>query len=444
MSSFAGPEPVSSNPFTRIRLDLRRERAATVPFPPGDTNFSPTRTRRFMRDPLPMLLEAYERYGPVFTQRVFHNNVVFALGPEANHHMLVSNAQNFSWRHGHLGDLMPLLGDGLLTIDGEFHRKSRKIMLPAFHKDRVAAWDEVMQDEVNLALDGWHDAMELDVYEWTRTLALKIAMRALFGLDNSNAPTAGHDFEQALRFWSYEPVMQIVRGPGTPWAKMQAATKRLDTVIFNEIASRRASGARGDDILSLLIDAEDEEGAHLSNQHIRDEVMTLLFAGHDTTTSTIAFMFYELARNPQWRDTDFDLLLDETLRLYPPAWIGPRQSIEPFEVCGVKVPGGVPVNYNSWASHHLPDVWEDPERFDPMRFAPGRRELIPKGAYVPFGGGSRTCIGMRFGQAEINVIGSRISERFTLDLQPGFELKIHQMPTITPRHGMPMKVRARA
>jgi cytochrome P450 len=238
--------------------------------------------------------------------------------------------------------------------------------------------------------------------------------------------------------------MQVMRGPRTPWARMQAATKRLDAIIFSEIDRRRATGARGEDILSLLIDARDEEGAGLSNRHIRDEVMTLLFAGHDTTTSTVAFLFYELARNPHERDTDFDLLLDETLRLYPPAWIGPRRSIEPFEVCGVKVPGGIPVNYNSWASHHLPDVWEDPERFDPSRFAPGRRELIPKGAYVPFGGGSRTCIGMRFGQAEIHVIGKRIGERFRLDLQPGYELKIRQMPTISPRHGMPMVVRALA
>ena len=444
MSSFAGPEPVSSNPFTRIALDLRHEREATVPFPAGDTWFSGRRTRRFMREPLPLLLECYERYGPVFTQRVFHHNVIFALGPEANHHILVTNAPNYSWRHGHLGDLMPLLGDGLLTIDGDFHRSSRKIMLPAFHRDRVAAWHEVMEDEVARALEDWHTGLELDVYEWTRTLALKIAMRALFGLDNSNAPTAGHDFEQALRFWSLEPTMQILRGPRTPWAKMQAATARLDAIINSEIDSRRASGARGDDILSLLIDAEDEAGAHLSNQHIRDEVMTLLFAGHDTTTSTVAFLFYELARNPEWQDTDFDLLLDETLRLYPPAWIGPRRSVEPDVICGVPVPGGVPVNYNSWASHHLPDVWEDPFRFDPERFAPGQRELIPKGAYVPFGGGSRTCIGMRFGQAEINVIGKRIRERYTLGLQPGFELSIHQMPTITPRHGMPMTVRARS
>jgi cytochrome P450 len=173
-------------------------------------------------------------------------------------------------------------------------------------------------------------------------------------------------------------------------------------------------------------------------------VMTLLFAGHDTTTSTVAFLFYELARNPKvLDDPSFDLgqAIDETLRLYPPAWIGPRRSIEPFEFAGVRVPGGVPVNYCSWASHRLPDVWEDPEAFRPERFSPENRERIPKGAYVPFGGGSRTCIGMRFGLAEIGVIASRILERFRVELAPGYELVVRQMPTIGPKHGMPIEVR---
>jgi cytochrome P450 len=441
--SFAGPAPVSTNPLARLADDLRRERAATVPFPPGDTSFSMRRTQRFGRDPLPILLDAYARYGPVFTLRIFHGNVVFALGPEANHHITVSHAANFSWREGHFGDLMPLLGDGLLTIDGDFHRRSRKIMLPAFHRERIEAAHAVMEDEAERALAPWHDGMRLDLYAWTRELALRIAMRALFGLRQEGAPQAAHDFEQALGFYAKDYVLQILRGPRTPWARMQEARRRLDALIYAEVAERRRSGARGEDVLSLLLDATDEDGAGLSDAHIRDEVMTLLFAGHDTTTSTIAFLFHELARNPEHRDADLDLLLDETLRLYPPAWIGPRRSLAPFELCGVRVPGGVPVNYVSWASHRLPDVWEDPERFDPSRFAPGRRESIPKGAYIPFGGGSRTCIGMRFGQAEIGVIAKRIMGAWDLELQPGYRLSVRQMPTIGPREGMPMVVRRR-
>ncbi len=443
------PPPVRSNPFARMFDDLRLERAATVPFPPGLTRVNLRRASRFAHQPLPLLLDCYERFGPVFTIRVFHSNVVFALGPEANHLITVAQAQNFSWRTGFMGDLIPLLGDGLLTIDGEFHRHSRKIMLPAFHHERIAAAHAIMAAETQQALDRIEVGTPFDLYRFTRELALRIAMRALFGLDPDRARTGGlnaaHEFEDALGFWAHDYLVQIMRGPGTPWRRMVRARARLDALIFGEIDRRRASDEHGEDILSLLIEATDEDGTRLSKRHIRDEVITLMFAGHDTTTSTVAFLFHELAHDPGLvDDPDFDLglAIDETLRLYPPAWIGPRRSIEPFECNGVQVPGGVPVNYCSWASHRLPDVWPEPEAFRPERFAPGNRERIPKGAYVPFGGGSRTCIGMRFGLAEVGVIAAAILERFRLDLVPGYRLETRQMPTIGPKRGLPVVPRA--
>jgi cytochrome P450 len=444
----APPKITSTNPFRRMAGDMRRERSIAVPFPPGDTNFSMARTRGFLRDPLTLLLQAYDRHGPVFTQRVFHQNIVFVLGPEANHHLLVSNAANYSWRDGHYGDLMPLLGDGMLAIDGAFHRLSRKAMLPMFHRERIARSQQLMVEEVDRALDGWHDGLQLDLYHWTRELALRIAMRALFGIDPDDArrhADAAQEFENALSFWSKDYIFQILRGPGSPWRQMRTAAKRLDAIIYSELNRRRASGDLGDDLLGLMLETRDGDDLLLTDRNIRDEVMTLLFAGHDTTTSTVAFLFYELARHPHLVDAEdfsLELALDETLRLYPPAWVGPRRSIETTEIAGVTVPGGVPVEYSSWVSHHLPDVWEDPSAFKPERFAPGAREQIPKGAYVPFGGGSRTCIGMRFGQAEINVIAAKILERFRLDLQPGYELRVRQTPTIGPRDGLPVTVRA--
>ena len=449
--SLAGPAPVPTNPLRLLAADLRAEREATVPFPPGPTSFSLARTRRFERDPLPLLLDLYQRHGPVFTMRILHGNSVFALGPEANHHILVANAGNYSWREGHMGDLMPLLGDGLLTIDGDFHRRSRRIMLPAFHRERIEAARATMEAETAAALDAIRPSAAFDLYAWTRRLALRIAMRALFGLDPHRAQAGGLDaartFEAALGFYSRDYLLQILRGPRTPWAKMHAARARLDALIFSEITRRRETGERGEDLLSLLLDAEDEDGGRLSDQHVRDEVMTLLFAGHDTTTSTVAFLFYELARHPGLADDPafvLDHAVDETLRLYPAAWIGPRRSRAPSVIAGVPVPGGVPVNYSSWVSHRLPDVWEEPEAFRPERFAPGNRERIPRGAYVPFGGGSRICLGMRFGQAEIGVIASRMLERFRLSLVPGHVLDVRQMPTISPRGGLPVTPRRAA
>jgi cytochrome P450 len=437
----APPPPVPGGVIERVRSDMRWQLAARGRFPSGELGFSMRRTREFEREPLPLLLRLYGEYGPVFSMRLMYAPVVFAIGPEANHYMTVSGAANFRWRDGGMGDLIPLLGDGLLTTDGDYHRRARRIMLPAFHREQIAAAQEVMAEEAERAVEPWRAGERLDLYAWTRRLALRVAMRALFGFDPSRSTDMAAKFERALGFWGRAYAAQMLRGPGSPYRAMVSARDWLDGVIFGEIERRRRSGERGEDILSLLLDASDEDGSVLSGQELRDQVMTLLFAGHDTTTSTVTFLFYELARNPG--DHDLDLAIDETLRMYPPAWIGPRRSIEPFELHGVGVPGGVLVNYCSWASHHLPEVFPEPFRFRPERFLPDARAALPKGAYVPFGGGSRTCIGMRFGLLEVRTIAATILSRFRLELaEPAREPSIRQMPTLSPRGGLPVLVRA--
>src|ERR1700689_939050 len=149
----ASPPPLRTmSPWLTVVKDLQAERSAAVPFPPGDTNFSLARTKRFADDPLPLLLESYEKYGPIFTLRLFHGRVVFMLGPEANHYITVSHASNFLWREGHFRELLSLLGDGLLTTDGDYHRRSRQAMLPAFHRERVAGTIDTMIEETDMAL----------------------------------------------------------------------------------------------------------------------------------------------------------------------------------------------------------------------------------------------------------------------------------------------------
>ncbi len=439
----APPPPVPGGVLERVRSDMRWQKAARGQFPLGELSFSMRRTREFELEPLPLLLRLYEQYGPVFSMRLMYAPVVFALGPEANHYMTVSAASNFRWRDGGMGDLIPLIGDGLLTTDGEYHRRARRIMLPAFHREQIAATAGVMSEEVERALEPWRAGQRLDLYAWTRRLALRVAMRALFGFDpGRRGSEMAEQFERALGYWGRAYAAQMLRGPGSPYRLMIRARAWLDAVIFAEIDRRLASGERGLDLLSLLMDATDEDGSRLSKQELRDQVMTLLFAGHDTTTSTVTFLFYELARNPG--DHDLELAIDETLRMYPPAWIGPRRSIEPFELHGVHVPGGVLVNYCSWASHHLSEVFPEPFRFRPERFTEEARAALPKGAYVPFGGGSRTCIGMRFGLLEVRTIAEAILERFSLELaEPGRVLSIRQMPTLSPRGGLPVVVRLR-
>ena len=472
--ALAGPPPLlDRSPLTAVLGDLREERAASVPFPPGDTRFSLSRTRRFANDPLPLMLDSYERFGPVFTLRLFHGNVVFMLGPAANHYITVSHAANFTWRESHFRDLIGLMGDGLLTIDGDFHRRSRLIMLPGFHRERIAASVEVMVGETNAALDQLAAGDRIDLYTWTRRLALRIAMRALFGLDpdgeRARAVDAAGLFEQALSFFSSEYAFRMLRGPHTPWARLQQAARSLDQLIYAEISSRRASGARGEDILSLLLDAHDEDGTTLTDLQIRDEVMTLMFAGHDTTTSTVAFMFHELAHHPEIvarlpgrarlparrraahafaADVGRALRAGDGLRRdapHVPARLDRAAALgRAVRVRRPSVPGRAFVNYSSWASHHLPDVFAEPDRFRPERFTPEAKAALGKGAYVPFGGGSRTCIGMRFGQLEIRTIATLLLSRFTLSQPEDFHLEIRQMPTISPKNGLPMIVQARS
>jgi cytochrome P450 len=462
----APPAP-TTNPFARIREDWSNELRATrgASLPPGGKLPSISRTERMRRDPLSVLLPAYEEHGPIFAIRIFHAIHVFMLGPEANRFILVTDRDKFRWRDGSLGDLIPLIGDGLLTTDGTYHDRAREIMVPVFHRERIAAAAAIMTEEANRALAGWRPGQRIDLYDWTRHVTMRVAMRALFGLDPDRAGVdVAATFERGLSFYEREYWLQVLRGPGSPFSRMLRVRGTLDGIILGEIARRRRAGDPGEDILGLLIEAEDSEGERFTDEQVRDQILTLLFAGHDTTTSTVAFLFYELARHPEWADRlaaereavaggddpdaaqlfgempQLDMAVSETLRLYPPAWIGPRRSAREFAFGGYRIPAGLPVNYSSWASHRLPEVFPDPHSFKPERFSPEERAKLPKGAYVPFGGGPRICIGMRFGELEIRAIAVAVLRRFRLGLEPDRRMRIRQMPTLSPRGGLPMRV----
>jgi cytochrome P450 len=456
----------------RVIADLREERArGPAKLPPGETNFSPLRTHRFQRDTLATTLENRERYGDLFSVRMFHRLTVVMLGPAANHFVTVSGADNFSWRRGMFGEqLIPRIGDGLITTDGEYHDRARKIMMPAFHRERMDSAVGVMLDEARLALDPWTTGETVDVYHWMRDLSMSIAMRALMGLDPREGGI-GHEaasaFERALAFYDTETWLMLLRGPGSPWARMQRARRDLDRIVYAEIARRRAEGATGEDVLSMLINARDEDGQGFTDRELRDQAMHLLFGGHDTSSSTLSFLVYELARHPgvaerlraeQDRVLDgsppglealmgslpeLDMAVDETLRLYPPVWFGPRMAVKDFEFQGYRIPAGTHIMHSSWTSHRLPDVFPDPHAFIPERFTPEARSKLPKGAYIPFGGGQRICIGKRFGQLVVKAVATALLQRFEFELEPGYGLEVDKLPTLSPRGGLPVVLRER-
>ncbi len=465
--------PASERPLDLIRIagELRRELRRKTELPPGDLRYSLRNTVALQRDPLGAGLEMYARYGPIFTIRMLHRPIVSMLGAEANHFVTVSGAEHFSWRRGMFGEeLTPLAGNGLITTDGEYHDRARRIAMPAFHRRRMDAAVEAMVDETDRAIAGWSPGDVVDVYSWIRDLAMNIAMRALVGLD----PREGNDghelalaFERAFAYLLEDLWKLPLRGPGTPWARMQAHRRHLDELILAAIARRRREGTEGrDDVLSMLLEARDEDGSGFTDAELRDQVVTFLFGGHDTSSSTVSFLFYELARNPDVREQvaaegsevlagappsldqlsgdlpELDMALDETLRLYPPVWFGPRYAVSDFEFAGHHVPAGTHVQYCTWVTHRLPDVWgDDAHAFEPRRFAPEARKQIPRGAYMPFGGGQRICIGKRFGQLVAKTVATTVLQRFRLDVEPGFELEVEKTPTLSPYPGLPMVVK---
>jgi cytochrome P450 len=468
----ARPPQMSPNPVRRVVSDLVVEFRERGKFPPGPNDFSFARTHQIAHDPLPLLLDGYEKYGPIFSMRLLHSRVVFMLGPEANHFVTVGHPENFHWRESSFGDLIPLLGDGLLTVDEDYHDRARAIMLPAFHRRQLDAAVSAMAVEAGAAIAPLVPGRTFDLYDWMRNLAMRIAMRALLGLDPDGAgrgAAAAEHFERALGFYGIDFQWRLVRGPGSPWRRLVASRKVLDEIVFGEINATRANpDPERMDILSLLIGARGEGGEAFTDREIRDQVMTLMFAGHDTSTSTLTFMMHELARHPDVvarlceeqdrvlgaatptveqleREMPYlDMVLDEVLRLYPPAWIGPRRAVREFEFGGYTVPRDAYVNYCSWASHRIPEYFPDPEAFVPERFARERKAALPRGAYVPFGGGQRVCIGKRFGQMEVKLVATMLLQRLRFDALPGRTMTIRQMPTLSPRGGLRMRVLPRS
>ncbi|MFN2611903.1 MAG: cytochrome P450 [Solirubrobacterales bacterium] len=465
------PEPLPTGPAGVILGDFIDDRRTRRRFPPGAKNPSARRTLALTRYPLPMLLELYRKYGPVFSFRLLHRLEVAMIGPAANHFITVSHADLFTWRLGHLGELTPLIGDGILTTDGAYHDRNRRLMMPAFHRRQIDAAVEVMVEEVENGMRGWKPGAVIDLYAWFRGLALRMSMRSLLGMhpdDHDSGAAAALHFEAALAFWGTDVPARLLRGPGTPWARMKAARAALDEIVHAEIQARRRRPEEGGlDVMSMLLAAREEDGSGLTDEEIRDQLVTLMFAGHDTSTSTISFLAYELARNPlemrrlQAEQDEvlgsaapdgealhgalprLEMTIDEAMRLHPPVWIGARRAIEDFEFEGRHVAAGSYVNYFPWASHRLPKVFEKPDSFIPARMSRERKAELPKGAFVPFGGGSRICIGKRFGQAMVATAASRLVSRFKFELPREYEMRFKLEPTLSPRDGLPLILRER-
>jgi retinoid hydroxylase len=466
------PAPMDIGLVSRITDDVRRERRIRrrAELPPGSTAPSWAHTRRIISDPLGLLLEHERRFGPVFTLRLLHEPVVWAIGAEVNHQILVSDFDAFQWREGRFADLWPLLGDGLLNTDGAYHRNFRMLLLPAFHREYIASLADTMIEEALAATEALREGHVLELYHWVRELALRIALRGLLGMEvtGGREQTLAAAFEASLSIHGEPVLLQLLPAPGMPLARAIAARRTLDISVREEIEERRRRGDPGKGVLGLLLSATDDQGRPLSARAVRDQAVTLLFAGHDTTTTTFTFLVHELSRNPralQAVEQELDATLaarnpapaeldgqalpvlerslKETLRRYPAAWVGPRRTTRDVTLGGVQVPAEIGVHYSSWVTHHLPQLYPDPFKFDPDRFLPEREAALPRGAYVPFGGGSRMCLGKRFGEYELRALAAVVLRRVRLEPLSNQQPRVVTTPTLGPKGGLRFVVRAR-
>jgi cytochrome P450 len=466
-----GPPPVlRKHPLAVMVGDLRDELSKRAVYPPGETSFSLPNVVNLFQDPQRSLVQYYEDFGPVFSLRLLLNRVVFMIGPEANHYMTVSHASNFTIRESHFRDLISIVGDGILTTDGEVHRSMRRIVMPAFHSESLASYYNVIFEETQHAMDALVPGAVVDLKDWAGSVVLRVSMRSLFGLDPDSERATESGLTEVFSPSSAAPFQsRLLPGPVSPWNRRVKRLRALDQFIYAEISERRARGTGGTDVVDLLIDARDEDGHGLTDVQIRDQLMTLMITSVGTTTASTCFLFYELARHPDVVNrimaeqhavlgdgelqvkhlggdelVGLEMAIDESLRLHPVTWIGPRRAVEQFEFAGVSVPAGAYVDYSPLASHYLPDLFPDPTSFRPERFTPEAKAALPKGAYVPFGGGQRTCIGMRLAKLEIRAMVTLMLRRFELSLPGDFTLSVSHVPLLTPKKGLPMVVGERA
>lgn len=398
------------------------------------------------------------------------------LHPSYVEHVLLRNQHNYRKGKVFDGPIGLITGNGLLTSEGDFWRRQRKLMQPAFHRQALVGFAATMTEETEKFIPHW-DALAargrpFDIAQDMAALTLRIAGLTLFSTPVGDAADAfGRNLRLAFDFVGFKmrPTLPVPLWVPTPAnLRFKAARRRLDTVVYQIIETRRKTLDPPPDLLAMLMAARDEEtGAAMSDRQLRDEVITLLLAGHETTAITLTWAVYVLTQEPAVAERLYDevsaalrgapptaddlkrlpytrMVVEETMRLYPPAWGLPREAINDDEIGGYHIPGRTLVALNQFLTHRHPDFWENPERFDPERFTPERAAARPTFAYFPFGGGQRVCIGGQFALMEATLVLARFVQRYRVRLAPGHPIEFDTMFTLRPKHGVRVIVERRS
>jgi cytochrome P450 len=407
-----------------------------------------------------------EEYGDVFRVRLAHVPVYVLVHPRDIETVLVTNAANFT-KSADYRALARVLGKGLLTSEGEFWKRQRGLIQPAFHRQNILAYAEVMTRATGRMLESWKDQGERNIHDDLMRVTLEIVAQCLFGAEVTDAAErVGKAMEVVTeRFlansslallFSFE--IPVIFAPGE-WR----AIRELNGIIGDIIRKRRTSNEPREDLLEMLLRVRDADGNPMSDVQLRDELMTLFLAGHETTAIALSWACYLIAQNPEIEaklaeelrvvlgdraPTPEDLprlrytemVLKEAMRLYPAVWGIGRKALKECALGGYRVPAGSNIFILQWHTQRDPRFFPDPERFDPERWRedPIRSGKIPRYAYFPFGGGPRVCVGAAFAMMEATLLLAMMQQKFHLEVVPGHPIELFATVTLRPKHGIRM------
>lgn len=424
---------------------------------------------RSRRDPLGFLMDGARRFGAVFHHQFGPFVFILVSHPDGVRHVLQDNYRNYprSWLYRRT---RPLIGDGLVSTEGEVWRRQRRMVQPAFTHQRVAALAAPMTELAARMLDRWEAhagaGRPFDVAAEMVTLTLDIVGRTLLGVDMAGDTQALRACVNEAAAWlEYRMSHLLSPPPSVPTPgnlRFRRAMRTFDSIVYRIIAERRASGAHGDDLLSLMLNVRDvETGDAMTDLELRDQAATFIGAGHETTAVALAWTWYLLALHPEaaervrrevnealgGRRPTFDDLprlpvtrtvIEEALRMYPPVYAVARDVLADDVIAGCRVPRRSTVILSPYVTHHLPKFWPDPETFDPDRFTPQRSAGRPRFAWFPFLGGPHQCIGNDFAMMEATLIVAMVMQRYRLTLPPGTTVKFKPLVSLRPDGKVPM------
>jgi cytochrome P450 len=417
----------------------------------------------FNRDSLAYIEQARE-YGDVVRMRFFYLTVHFLYNPDHIEYVLSTNAKNFiKSRSLRTPFFRRLVGNGLLTSEGEEWKRQRRLAQPAFHRQRISGYGDVMVEYADRMISGWNLDEVRDIHRDMMKLTLEIVVKTLFNADISgDADKVGRVLSKMVKPFASQATLKWIldnRLPTPTNRRFNADAREIDDIVYRLIAERRSSGADQGDLLSMLLAAQDEDGSQMTDRQLRDEVMTLFLAGHETTALTLSWAWYLLAQNPEVErnfHAELDEVLDgrlptvadlprlkytekiakESMRLYPPAYGVGREAIRECELGGYRIPAKAQLFMFQWVTQRDPRFFPEPNRFSPERWTEEFNNSLPKYAYFPFGGGPRACIGNYFAMMEVVLLLAAIGRKFRLKLANDRPIEILPAMSLRPRNGI--------